>query len=90
MALLLYGIVPARTVRLVCLFASYLVVTGVVPVTLQKLPRYDAKRMPGDQNIMSSFLECRVSYMFQSVAGGRWLVPETTIGFLRKAGWGNM
>src|SRR6266705_3240937 len=26
--------------------------------------------------------------MFQSVAGIRWLVPEPTIGSLRKAGWG--
>jgi hypothetical protein len=31
-----------------------------------------------------------VSYMFQSVAGVRWLVPEMTIGFLRTAGWRNM
>jgi hypothetical protein len=41
--------------------------------------------MPGDHNIVSSG---RCFYMFQSVAGIRWRVPEMTIGSLRKAGWG--
>ena len=32
----------------------------------------------------------QVSYMFQSVGGFEWLVLETTIGSLIKAGWGNL
>jgi hypothetical protein len=51
---------------------------------------YIAKRMPGGstQRVLSScgLAESQVTYVFQSVAGIRLLVPETTIGYLVKTG----